>query len=283
MSKGYVIYNQIAGNGKFNDVLEMLSVIFEEPLEFMEINKIKSYRTFLSSIEKDDFLILCGGDGTLNRFVNETSGIKFTNKLLYFPTGSGNDLAKDLGFQKGSNPFEITPHLKKLPIVTVNNKSFYFINAVGFGIDGYCCEIGDKLRKKTDKDINYTSIAIKALLFHYTPVNAKITVDGKVFTYKNVWIAPTMNGRYYGGGMMPAPMQTRNDKKLSVMVFCGKSRLKTLCIFPSIFKGTHIKHKNNVFIHSGQKITVEFDKPSSLQIDGETILNVTKYSAEIQH
>ena len=49
-------------------------------------------------------------------------------------------------------------------------------------------------------------------------------------------------------------------------------------VFPSIFKGEHISHKDMVDVMSGHEITVEFDKPTPLQIDGETILGVTKYT-----
>lgn len=59
-----------------------------------------------------------------------------------------------------------------------------------------------------------------------------------------VWLAPTMNGRYYGGGMIPTPQQDRlaQPKQLSVMVFRSPGKLKALAVFPSIFKGEHIKH-----------------------------------------
>lgn len=55
----------------------------------------------------------------------------------------------------------------------------------------------------------YTAIAINGLLFHYKPINAVVTVDGETHTYHHVWLAPTMNGHYYGGGMMPTPAQRR--------------------------------------------------------------------------
>ena len=32
-------------------------------------------------------------------------------------------------------------------------------------------------------------------------------------------------------------------------------------------------------VYSGSEITVEFDRPTPLQVDGETILNVTSYTA----
>ena len=38
-----------------------------------------------------------------------------------------------------------------------------------------------------------------------------------------------------------------------------------------------------VAVHTGNEITVEFDQPTPLQIDGETVLNVTRYSAWSAH
>ena len=188
----------------------------------------------------------------------------------------------DLGHGKGCKPFSLKEYIKDLPTVEVKGKKYRFINGVGYGIDGYCCEVGDKLKAEGNKKVNYTTIAIKGLLFHYKPTNAKVTVDGETKEYKKVWIAPTMHGRYYGGGMMPAPEQIRNnpEKLLSVMVFHGTGKIKTLMIFPSLFKGKHVKHTKHVDVLRGHEITVEFDSPRALQIDGETILNVDKYTAK---
>lgn len=279
MGIGYVLYNSKAGTKNSIEDIKMLEVIIDADLKFIDILNIKNYSVFLSGLEDDDFIILAGGDGTLNCFVNNTEGIDFDNEILYFPNGTGNDFAHDLGHSKECNPFSVKEYLKNLPSVTVNGRNYRFINGVGYGIDGYCCEVGDELKKIPGKKVNYTSIAIKGLLFHYKPTNAKVTVDGKTHTYKKVWIAPTMNGRFYGGGMMPTPKQERNSGMLSTMVFHGSGKLKTLMVFPSLFKGEHVKHTNHVAIHEGKKITVEYDRPTALQIDGETILGVTSYTA----
>lgn len=81
--------------------------------------------------------------------------------------------------------------------------------------------------------------------------------------------------------MMPTPNQSRTtaNKRLSTMVFHNFGKLKTLMIFPSIFKGEHVKHRECVEILEGSEITVAFDRPTALQIDGETILGVTSYTA----
>ena len=278
MVKGYVLYNPLAGNGNTEEDAKLLQMVLDEDLEYYDMTRITNYKVFLGNLSTDDYLVIVGGDGTLNRFVNDTDGLEITQEILYFPAGSGNDFARELG--TSGNPVVITQYLKNLPSVEINGRRYRFINGVGFGIDGYCCQVGDELKKTPGKKVNYTGIAIKGLLFHFQARNAKVTVDRKMYAYKKVWIAPTMHGHYYGGGMIPTPEQDRSSGALSLMLFHSAGRFRTLCVFPSIFKGTHVKHKNMVAVHTGHEITVEFDRPTPLQIDGETILDVTKYTAK---
>lgn len=286
MKRKVVLYNPKAGSGTCEEEAKVLEILYENTVYF-DMTQIESYVDFFEGLDPSDEVILCGGDGTLNRFVNNTVGVAVRNPLYYFATGTGNDFVRDLDLPYFADPnFRVDEYLCNLPVVTVHGKEYRFLNGVGYGIDGYCCEVGDRLRIKRDKTgkdtkINYTAIAIKGLLFHYKPTNAMVTVDDESRTYKNVWLAPTMNGRYYGGGMMPTPAQDRmnEEKTLSVMVMYGAGKLKTLLMFPSIFKGEHIRYKNHVDILTGHHIRVEFDRPVPLQIDGETVLDVRSYEA----
>lgn len=277
----HVLFNPLAGNGRGEQEARKLNDIMPEAaLRYYDMTKISAYADFFAAIAKDDAVILAGGDGTINRFLNDTAGLEIPNDILYFAVGSGNDFLHDLGKEKGEPPFSIQKYLQDLPTVTVKGKTYRFLNGVGYGIDGYCCQVGDELRNTSDKPVNYTSIAIKGLLFHFKPANATITVDGKTHTFKKVWLAPTMHGRFYGGGMMIAPQQERNNAEhtVSVSLMFGSGKLKTLIVFPSIFKGEHVKHTEMCQILTGHEITVKFDRPTALQIDGETILDVTEYS-----
>ena len=275
----HILYNPHSGKANAAEEAEILTVFQIDDCIIKNITEIIDYQDFLAPLDEYDSLILCGGDGTLNRFVNATDGIDIKCDILYYPIGTGNDFAHDLGYAANSNPFSIKGYLHNLPIAEVGGKKYRFLNNVGFGIDGYCCEVRDKLKLQSDKPVNYTSIAIKGLLFHFKPTNATVTVDGKQYTYEKVWIAPTMKGRFYGGGMMPTPSQDRTDPdgKVSLMILYGSGKLKTLTVFPSIFKGKHVKHTEMVAIHTGHDISVKFDRPTSLQIDGETFLGITEY------
>lgn len=281
MAKYNVLYNPLAGNGKGENAAKKLKELMNgDELTFTDMTKVSDYRALFASMPEDERVIVSGGDGTLNRFINDTEEIAFENPVYYYATGSGNDFLKDIGGNVGDKPVCIDKYLKALPTVDVKGKSYRFINGIGYGIDGYCCEVGDKLRETSDKPINYAGIAIKGLLFHYHPTSATVIVDGVEHKYKKVWLAPTMNGRYYGGGMIPTPKQDRLNKEhtVSVMGYYGSGKIKSLAVFPSIFKGEHVNHKEMVEVLSGKEITVRFDSPAALQVDGETIIGVTEYS-----
>lgn len=277
----HVLFNPKAGGGEGEAKARMLDGLYgKEQLCYHDITKLKDYDAFFQTLAAEDRIILAGGDGTINRFVNDLGDRRVENDIMYYATGSGNDFLRDLGKENGAEPFSIKAYLQDLPVVTVKGKRYRFLNGIGFGIDGYCCQEGDAQRERSDRPINYTAIAIKGLLFHYKPINAKVTVDGKTHSFPKVWLAPTMNGRYYGGGMKVTPEQDRLDpeKKVSVCVMFGSGKLKTLVVFPSIFKGTHIAHGEMAQILTGHEVTVEFERPCALQIDGETILDVKRYT-----
>ena len=88
-----------------------------------------------------------------------------------------------------------------------------------------------------------------------------------------------MHGRFFGGGMMVAPTQDRGTGRLSVMVMHGGSRPRILTIFPTIFKGNHIKYKDIVEIFECDEVTVRFDSPVAFQADGETKSDMLTYTA----
>ena len=276
----HVLYNPKASNGRGLDKSNELKNGLTD-CTFHDILTVEDLPAFFNALPEGDEVYLAGGDGTLNKFINLLGDYEVKQPLYLYGAGSGNDFLHDVLGEGNRGPVQINQYIRNLPTVTVNGETHRFINGIGFGIDGYCCEVGDKEQAENPgKPVNYTGIAIKGLLFHFKPVTATVTVDGETRTYPRVWIAPSMKGRYYGGGMMVAPAQDRlaADGKLSNVMFYGKGRLKTLMVFPSIFKGEHIKHPEMVDIRTGHEITVSFDRPCALQIDGETVLGVSSYT-----
>ena len=281
MAKYTILYNPKSNNGSAEAETKALDqMLKDDELTYIDVLQLDDIRSLIAGLADDEKIIISGGDGTLNHFINDISGVELKNDIFFYSVGTGNDFLTSIGEEKGKL-IKMNDYLSNLPTVTVNGKDYQFINGVGFGIDGYCCEVGDQLRETSDKPVNYTSIAIKGLLFHFKPVNAKVTVDGKTHRYKRVWLAPTMFGGFYGGGMNPTPDQKRSDGTVSTMVYHNVGKLKALMVFPSIFKGEHVQHTEMVEVLKGHNVTVQFDKPTALQIDGETIVGVISYSVKI--
>ncbi len=276
-----ILYNPLAsagnGEGKARKLMDMLSEASE--VRFQSLIEIEDKREFLDNLDPDVIPIITGGDGTLSRFVNSLKGNP-TRDIYYYPAGTGNDFLNDLGKTGDTEPFLLNPYIMNLPHIHFNGETHIFINGVGYGIDGYVCEEGDRVRKKTGKPINYTAAAVKGLLYAYKQTHATVTVDGQTMEFDHVWMTPTMLGRFFGGGMMCAPGQDRLnvDGTVSLMVMRCRSKLRTLLLFPSIFKGNHVKITKIVSVFKGHEMHVKFDRPTALQIDGEVFSGVTEYT-----
>ncbi|MCH5157873.1 MAG: diacylglycerol kinase family protein [Clostridiales bacterium] len=274
----YILYNPLANNSTGEKAThDYLEGKLTGETEYKDITKL-DVKEFLGSLTADDRVILSGGDGTINNFVNDIDGIEPPCDIDYIPTGNGNDFMHDVGMD--GDFIRLNKYIENLPTVTVNGMTKKFINGIGFGIDGYCCEEGDRQKKISTKKVNYTSIAINGLLFKFKPRSATVTIDGQELSYKKVWIAASMKGRYYGGGMMIAPGQDRSNAEgtVTLVVWHTTGRLGTLIRFPKVFKGEHVKYTKLIKFVTGKDITVKFNLPTALQIDGETVLNVTEYT-----
>lgn len=280
----YVLFNSRSNN---NHGEEALNEALKEIEGEKEIASVLDYddegiKKLVKSMKLEDNIYIIGGDGTLNHFVNSINDEIPENKIYIYKAGTGNDFINDIKKEEAKF-YLINEFLRNLPKVTVNGETKYFFNNVGYGIEGYCCEEADRQKAKDqNKKINYTGIAIKGLLKAFKRKTATIIIDGNEYKFEDVWLAPTMKGRYLGGGMMMAPNQDRLNEEhtCTLCVYHCKSRLKTLAWFPNIFKGKHIKNAKNFHMFTGRKFKVMFNEPCALQIDGETYLNVTEYEVE---
>jgi hypothetical protein len=121
----FVLFNPLSSSGKGEALARKLDgILLGCEIIYLDITDLKDFKTFFAQISEDDEVYVCGGDGTLNSFVNLTADIPYKNKIYYFATGSGNDFLRDLGKDNGLSPFCINKYLQNLPIVTVDGKDY---------------------------------------------------------------------------------------------------------------------------------------------------------------
>ena len=94
----HILYNPHAGSGRRPAAADR-----ENPqradarLGVPHITEIDDYGAFFRSLRDDDRVVIAGGDGTLNRFINDTIPLRTDCGIYYFATGSGNDFLADIG------------------------------------------------------------------------------------------------------------------------------------------------------------------------------------------
>ena len=148
----YILYNP-KSNSENND----LNIIpGKEELERRGAKQISlldvDVREFCSTLTESDRVLICGGDGTLHHFVNNTRGFTFPCPVSVVRSGTGNDFLNDIGQIKPDELFDIREHISALPEVEVDGEKRLFITGVGMGIDGAVCDGVEQYKKAVDID-----------------------------------------------------------------------------------------------------------------------------------
>lgn len=263
MRKAYLFYNPLAGGGKVLEDLEALEFVLDEEVVLCNMTRPETYEEALFDMNSDDYLVLCGGDGTLNRFANLTGELHRSNEIYYYPAGTNNDFARDYGRYYGNNPFPITQELRNLPRVQMGNKSGCFLTGILF-------QTGSGIRRFSGRNRRYNE--------ENSPKVVNVSVDKALHRYKNVQFAAILQGRYCGGGMIPDPERRRQDETLSCVLIhsCGRSWARRLTGL--LRKGRRVV-SHCFTIHQGMDISLTFDEPVCLQTDGELQTGVTSVRA----
>lgn len=212
-----------------------------------------------------DFVIVGGGDGTLNAVVD--SLVETNLPLGILPLGTANDLARTLNLpltMKEACDVIGGGKMKSIDLGWVNGKYFFNVASLGLSVD-----ITEKLSRGIKRRWGIFAYGITALqvIGATRPFRATIKVDGESFSVKTVQIA-IGNGRYYGGGMAIANDAAIDDQRLDLYSIELNHWWQ---IFPLIWhlpKGQH-DQLNSVKSMAGKTIEVYTKKSYNINTDGE--------------
>ena len=153
--KNYLLFNPYADGGKGKENAEALlpevAKRFENPetLSMVELN----IEEFFKGLSKDDNVVMLGGDGTLNHFINRVDVENLPCNFYLYPSGTGNDFLNDIKEgDKANEPYYLlNPYLKKLPIVEIEGKKYRFINNNKSKVAKKPCDISVFMKHKSFK------------------------------------------------------------------------------------------------------------------------------------
>lgn len=219
-------------------------------------------------------VVACGGDGTVHAVIQALAGTDVPLGII--PGGSGDDIARDLGFPVG-DPDAAAAHLvaslrRQSPRTvdlgsarTADGSDSYFLGVLSSGFDSAVNERANRMTRLRGQRYN---VAILLELASFRAVSYDVSIDGRRIRDQGMLVA-VGNGASYGGGMRVCPTAVPDDGSFDVTWLGAVSKLTFLRVFPSVFKGQHVRHPS-VRTYSGRALTI--DAPGHVvYADGERI------------
>lgn len=205
-------------------------------------------------------ILAVGGDGTANEVANGIAGSQAAMAL--YPIGKGNDLARSLGYPRGRRLAEWLVGVARPRTIDageVNGR--LFLNATGVGIDGHVAE-----RVRSATPLGYL-IASLGGIATYRPQRMDVRIDGETVLGRFLTVIAS-NGRYFGGGMCPAPRARLDDGLLDVTVAGDLSRAASVVALVRIYFGRH-ENGTTITTRTARSVRIELERPLAYEVDGE--------------
>src|SRR2546423_2097378 len=266
------ILNPEAGHGKGRKLAADLARVFREAGMRIEVlvTPAPAEAARLAAEAADDgyaTVIAAGGDGTANEIANGLVGT--TTALGLYPLGAGNDLARGLGYPRKLRDvpaFIAKARRRVIDVGELNGR--VFVNAAGVGVDGVVAEGVKGSSRYFGSTLGYFAGALGAIAL-YRAMPMRITIDGQPPDGRHL-IVVASNGRYFGGGMQPAPKSALDDGWLDLTVATELGKLATVAALARLYRGTH---HNGTTIQAirARTLDIALDRRAAVEIDGEVI------------
>lgn len=223
---------------------------------------------------KFEYVVCCGGDGTLNHTINGLMSLEEKPQLIYLPTGSTNDFALSLGLSKdistacskiGQEPFYYD--------IGKFNKS-YFNYVAAFGA---FTQVSYSTPQEMKNQLGHAAYIIEGIRrlpvgqYHTRTVISEDRVVHGDFIYGGV-----SNSTTVGGMSLPVKNEvSMNDGLFEVFLIKAP---KSVADLQSIITSMLTQNFDNQYItyFKTRNIRFEFQSPTPWTLDGEFGGDVTK-------
>ncbi len=266
-----VVINPISGKGKG-------AALGAEVTGYLHLHKVEYTLVTASSAEiliqnlevltqtvEIEAIIAVGGDGLVHLVLQVAA--RKSIPFAVIPAGTGNDFARILGTYEKSVPEILNSVLNTNPspidLGLVDSEYFGAILSTGF--DSVVNERANTLQ--WPKGASRYNAAMILELPKFSPIKYEIHTENRSFDVQAMLIA-IGNGISYGGGMKVCPEANIHDGLFDVMILHPVSKLEFLRIFPSVYSGEHIHHRQ---VETFRTRSISLNSQAVAYADGERI------------
>lgn len=201
-----------------------------------------------------DFIIACGGDGTINEVVNGILRSGADVELGVLPSGTGGDFRRTLGMPQGTREAAVALRdgvTKTIDVGRVtfddhdgNEASRYFVNVSSAGL---AAEVIKRVKSAKFFDwlpleglrgrANFAASTLQEIInLEGTTLRVKFD-DGEEHQLRTIAFC-VANARFFGGGMMIGPDAKLTDGLLDVINIADLTTLRIIQKAPALYRGT---------------------------------------------
>ncbi|MEW8954983.1 YegS/Rv2252/BmrU family lipid kinase [Clostridium sp.] len=276
MKKVKFIYNPFSGeNAILNDIDTVIRlhqekgyIVVPHRISFdIEIEK-----AFEDIDDTYEYVIVAGGDGTVDTVVNLMKSLNIDLALAILPVGTANDFAKFIGMSPNvEKACEQILNSKPVPVDIGRINEKYFIN-VSAGCTVASAGLFTDVSQKTDVNLKNTigklAYYIKGLEQLPNFRKLKVNVESKEFNFHgDMYLVLVFNGQTAGNFKL-AYKASALDGKLDIIIIKACSIRELIPLFIRIFKGEHLDDPNIIYFKT-DKLIIECEEDIVTDIDGE--------------
>ena len=268
-----LVINPVSGGGKGAVLGTEVAGFFAEkqlPYQIITASSAKKLSKSLTEfLEKNSNsikgVIAIGGDGLAHLVLQIVVPRKIAFSVI--PAGTGNDFVRALGFSLNEIRTQLNLVISnppsKIDLGLADSEWFGAVLSTGF--DSVVNEKANTL--KWPKGPMKYNVAIAMELPKFKPLHYVIELDNQIIETEAMLIA-VGNGSSYGGGMKVCPDADLRDGLFDVMVLRPVSKLEFIKVFPTVFSGKHVEHRQ-VDIYRTKRVSLQAQAVA--YADGERI------------
>lgn len=274
MKKAKIIFNPSSGRQLMSRKIDYLvNLLINEGYTVNKFNTEKKDDAMIETMkacEEDwDFIIACGGDGTVNEVAKGIVKSERKIPVAILASGTVNDFATYMKLPKNMDEFfEMIKAEKTMDIDLGKVNNEYFVNVAASGLltsVGY--QVPVEAKAVFGRLAYYIEGAKEIPKKGLEPIRVSFESEEYV-NEEDIHLFLITNSASIGGFKKLAPDANVSDGYLDVVII-KKSDIQNLAqIFINIFKGEHVNHPNVSYFKS-KKVIVETDADVTVDIDGE--------------
>lgn len=230
-------------------------------------------------------VLAVGGDGTVGALLPALVSVpqRLGRPLAVVPLGTGNDFAGMLGLKTGHfaealdrlsfQPRDVDALEVRILEGDGAGRTHILLNGLGLGFDAAVTANMAHAPARFQGFARYAWAAVATIReLHLSGV--QIALDGQSFYSGPSPIVAVMNGTRYGGGFRISPQSSPRDGLLDVVAGGPMNRLQLVGLMLRVLRGTHLDQPQ-VHAAQGREVTVRWDAPTPLHLDGDLHGQVT--------